>query len=369
MGTYLDHAATSPMSDEVIDAYAAALRHVGNPSSVHSAGQAARAMLEDARERIAKIVNCDRNEVIFTSGGTESNNLAINGLFAKRPGNLIISAYTEHHAAIDPIEFLVKGGADVHWLSVDSNGVWNINELEALLAERSNDVALISLMWVNNETGVINPIDRVCELAAVYDIPVHSDAVAAFGHTETDFARSGLATMAFAAHKVGGPVGIGALIVGRQVAIEPLLHGGGQERGLRAGTMNAPAAHAFAVAAEVPPRDYEPLASKLVEGIGDLGRLIRGDAPGVSNIVSFVFPGSAGDSMLFLLDQQNIEVSNGSACTAGVTRASHVLLAMGMSEADAASALRFSFGPTTTETEIDQVLSALPQVVATARKI
>lgn len=369
MGTYLDHAATSPMSDEVIEAYTMALKHVGNPSSVHSAGQEARAMLEDARERIAKLVNCDRNEVIFTSGGTESNNLAITGLFAKRPGNLIISAYTEHHAALDPIEFLQSNGAEVHWVGVDSNGVWDLEELENLLVERASDVALISLMWVNNETGVLNPIDRVCKLAEPYGIPVHSDAVAAFGHTETDFARSGLATMAFAAHKVGGPVGIGALIVGRQVSLEPLLHGGGQERGLRAGTMNAPAAHAFAVAAEATQPDYEPLAKQLIDGVGTLGRLIRGDAPGVANIVSFVFPGSAGDSMLFLLDQQNIEVSNGSACTAGVTRASHVLLAMGMSEADAASALRFSFGPTTTQAEIAQVLAVLPQVVATARKI
>ena len=369
MGIYLDHAATSPMNEEVISAYAEALRLVGNPSSVHSAGQAARAMLEDARERIARLVNCDRNEVVFTSGGTESNNLAINGLFLKRPGNLIISAYTEHHAAIDPIEHLVKNGAEVHWLSVDANGVWDLDELEHLLAQRSNDVALISLMWVNNETGVLNPIHRVCELAAIYDIPVHSDAVAAFGHTETDFARTGLATMAFAAHKVGGPIGIGALIVGRKVTLEPLLHGGGQERGLRAGTMNAPAAHAFAVAAEAPAFDYEPLATQLIQGIGDLGKLIRGDAKGVANIVSFVFPGSAGDSMLFLLDQQNIEVSNGSACTAGVTRASHVLLAMGMSEADAASALRFSFGPNTTSGEISQLLAVLPEVVSRARKI
>ena len=369
MGIYLDHAATSPMSAEVIDAYAGALKLVGNPSAVHSAGQAARAMLEDARERIAAVVNCNRFEVVFTSGGTESNNLAITGLFQKRPGNLIISAYTEHHAVIDPIEHLVKAGAEVHWLSVDHQGRFDLVELEKLLEDRASDVALISLMWANNETGVINPIAEIAQLASNYDIPVHTDAVAAFGHCHVDFAASGVAAMTITAHKIGGPVGIGALIVGRKVALEPTILGGGQERGLRSGTLNAAAAHAFAVACEVPRNDYSKLANRLIEGVGSHGQLTRGDAAGLSNIVSFVFPGCEGDSMLFLLDQQDIAVSNGSACTAGVSRGSHVLLNMGFSPADSAAALRFSFGPSTTTEDIDAALAALPEVVARTRKI
>ena len=369
MKAYLDHAATSPLRPEVLAAYTQALQLVGNPSAIHSAGQAARSMLEGARERLAAVVGCDRNEVIFTSGGTESNNLAIKGLFAKRDGNLIITSAAEHHAVLDAVEHLEHEGAEVHWLSMTAEGVIDLDELSKVLEERHQDVALIALMWVNNETGVITPIAEVTALAAKYGVPVHSDAVAAFGHTETDFAASGLATMAITAHKLGGPVGTGALIVSRATKLVPLFHGGGQERSLRAGTMDTAGAVAFAVAAETPQPDFAELEALAVKLISPLGKLTRGNSPGVPNILSFTFEGCSGESMLFLLDQEDIAVSNGSACTAGVARASHVLLAMGMSQAEASSALRISFGPQTTVEDIHALAEALPKVVATARKI
>ncbi len=369
MTVYLDHAATSPLRPEVLAAYTEALQLVGNPSAIHSAGQAARATLEDARERLAAVIRCDRNEVIFTSGGTESNNLAIKGLFAKREGNLIITSAAEHHAVLDAIEYLEKEGAEVHWLSMSSEGVIDLVELSGVLEDRHQDVALVALMWVNNETGVITPIAEVTALAAKYGIPVHSDGVAAFGHTETNFANSGLATMAVTAHKLGGPVGTGALIVSRATNLVPLFHGGGQERALRAGTMDAAGAIAFAVAAETPQPDYRALEALAVQLISPLGKLTRGAAPGVPNILSFTFEGGSGESMLFLLDQAEIAVSNGSACTAGVARASHVLLAMGFTQAEASSAIRISFGPQTTVEDLKALAEALPNVVATARKI
>jgi cysteine desulfurase len=366
---YLDHAATSPLRPEVLDAYTRALQLVGNPSAIHSAGQAARAMLEGARERIAKVVGCDRNEVIFTSGGTESNNLAIKGLFARSSGNLIITSAAEHHAVLDAVEHLESQGAEVHWLSVSRDGEIDLDELSMVLEERASEVALIALMWVNNETGVITPIREVAALASKHGVPVHSDSVAAFGHTPVNFAESGLATMAITAHKLGGPVGTGALIVSRATKLEPLFHGGGQERALRAGTMDAAGAVAFAVAAETAQPDYNELAALAVELISPIGQLTRMGSAGVPNILSFTFEGCSGESMLFLLDQADIAVSNGSACTAGVARASHVLLAMGFTQAEAGSALRISFGPQTTEADIKALAEALPNVVATARKI
>ena len=369
MTVYLDHAATSPLRPEVLAAYTQALQLVGNPSSIHSSGQGARAMLEDARERIAKVVGCDRNEVIFTSGGTEANNLAVKGLFAKREGNLIVTSAAEHHAVLDVVEHLEAQGAEVHWLSVNSEGQIDLDELKTVLETRGSEVALIALMWVNNETGVITPVSEVTALAAKHGVPVHSDAVAAFGHMPTKFAASGLSTMAITAHKLGGPVGTGALIVSRATNLEPLFHGGGQERAIRAGTMDAAGALAFAVAAEAPQPDYLSLEALAVELISPLGKLTRGSSAGVPNILSFTFEGCSGESMLFLLDQSDIAVSNGSACTAGVARASHVLLAMGRTQAEASSALRISFGPETTAADIRALAEALPNVVATARKI
>jgi cysteine desulfurase len=380
---YLDHAATTAIYPLVVERMAEDLLKLGNPSSIHTPGQSARAMLEGAREDLARILNCDRQEVIFTSGGTEADNLAIKGLYwaateADPNKNIIVSAYTEHHAVIDPIEWLEKHqGASVHWLNVNEQGQIDEQELEELIQAKGDQIALISLMWANNETGVLTDIRKVAELAKPKNIPVHTDAVAAFAHTEVTF-FPGLTAMTVSAHKVGGPVGVGALIVSRSAKLVSLQQGGGQERDLRGGTMNAAGARAFATAARLSASKLatdgwarHDLLTHLISGITARvpeARFSRGSAPGLPDLAHFTFPGCSGDSMLYLFDQHDIAVSTGSACTAGVARASHVLLAMGRTEEEATGTLRISLGRDTTRQEIDRFLEVLPEVHAQALK-
>ena len=383
MVVYLDHAATSPIKPEVLECFTKYLTLVGNPSSVHSSGQVARKALEEAREQIAKAINANRNEVIFTSGGTESDNLAIKGLFwqrnkdARRP--IILSAATEHHAVIDPIDWLEKEqGAEAVWVPVDENGVVDLAWLTGFIADNHERVALISLMWANNETGVITPIDEVVALAKPFDIPVHSDAVAAFGHIPVDFAASGLTAMSITAHKVGGPVGVGALVVSRAAKLVSLSHGGGQERSMRSGTMNSAGAKAFGLAAELAVANLEShaahtrqLRDAIIRGVIELvpsARFSRGDALGLPDNAHFTFEGCSGDSLLFLLDQAGVCVSNGSACQAGVTAASHVLLAMGRGESEASGCLRLTVSDSNTHADVEAFLAALPDAYAAARR-
>jgi len=381
MVVYLDHAATSPIKPEVLECFTKHLTLVGNPSSVHSSGQVARKALEEAREQVAKAVNANRNEVIFTSGGTESDNLAIKGLFwqrnkdASRP--MILSAATEHHAVIDPIGWLEKEqGAKAIWIPVDQNGVVDLDWLEGFLAANGESVALISLMWANNETGVITPIEKVVAMAKSYEIPVHSDAVAAFGHIPVDFAASGLSAMSITAHKIGGPVGVGALVVSRAAKLVSLAHGGGQERSMRSGTMNSAGAKAFGLAAELAVANLEThaehtsvLRDAIIRGVLDIvptARFSRGDAPGLPDNAHFTFEGCSGDSLLFLLDQAGVCVSNGSACQAGVTAASHVLLAMGRDESEASGCLRLTVSDSNTLGDVQAFLEALPNAYVAA---
>ncbi len=383
MAIYLDYAASEPINPEVLATFTEALQSAGNPSSTHSFGQASRMMLEDAREQIALAVGCDRSEVIFTAGGTESDNLAIKGLFWKRRGensarNIIVSNYMEHHAVIDPIEWLeAHEGAELAWIPVSEEGVVDLAWLENFLAARGSEVALISLMWANNEVGVINDIKAVTALAAKYGVPVHSDAIAAFGHVPIDFKASGLSAMSISAHKVGGPVGVGALILGRSATLTPLTHGGGQERSMRSGTMNAAGAKAFAHAATLAIANMNKhnnhtrtLVDRLRDGIESSiagARFSRGSQPGMTHNAHYTFEGLKSDGLLFLLDQAEIAVSAGSACQAGVDRPSHVLLAMGRSEEEANSCLRISVGLQTTEADIERFLQVLPTAVAAAR--
>ena len=384
MAIYLDYAATTPIRDEVLESYVQHLKELGNPSSVHSSGQAVRKALEEARESLASSLGCHRSEVIFTSGGTESNNSAIKGLYWQRNAedqqrNIIITAGTEHHAVIDPVEWLEKhDGAEIIWLPVDKQGQINLIELEEVLETKNENVALIALMWANNETGVITDIAAVTEMARKYGIPVHSDAVAAFGHIPISFSDSGLATLSVSAHKVGGPIGVGALVVSRATKLVSLIHGGGQERGLRSGTMNAPAAKAFAHAAEIAVRELPAEAKRLaelrdylvagVQSISDVARFTGSTNNRLPNNAHFIFEGCSGDSLLFLLDQQGISVSTGSACQAGVNGPSHVLIAMGRSEADANACLRMTLGNKTTQEDIHGLLKVLPAALEAALK-
>ena len=383
MSIYLDYAASEPINPEVLATYAEAMKTVGNPSATHSFGQSSRMMLEDAREQLALAVGCDRSEVIFTAGGTESDNLAIKGLFwqkrAENPArNVIVSAYVEHHAVIDPIEWLAAHeGAEVAWIPVSDEGVLDLLWLENFLAARGAEVALISVMWANNEIGVINDINAVTALAAKHDIAVHSDAIAGFGHVPINFKASGLSAMSISAHKVAGPVGVGALILARAAKLTPLTHGGGQERSMRSGTMNAAGAKAFAHAATLAVANMQrhnahtqALVEKLragVEGAITGARFSRGSAVAMTHNAHFTFEGLKSDGLLFLLDQAEIAVSAGSACQAGVDRPSHVLLAMGRTEEEANSCLRVTVGLQTTEAEVDRFLEVLPAAVATAR--
>jgi len=379
MSVYLDYAATTPLRKEVFDCYVEHLQTLGNPSSVHSSGQLVRQALEEARESLAHSVDCNRSEVIFTAGGTESVNLAIKGLFWQRLGEdsnrkVIITAATEHHASLDPMEWLEKhDGAEILWLPVDQQGVVDLEQLDSYLKANAQKVALVNLMWANNETGVITDINKVVAITKPYGIPVHSDAIAAFGHIPVSFSDSGLAAMSISAHKIGGPVGAGALIVSRATKLVSIIHGGGQERGMRSGTMNAPVAKAFAVAADLAVAELdeeysrlEALRDKLVQGVKELTPLAHhtaSDSPRMPHNAHFTFDGCSGDSLLFLLDQQGVCVSVGSACQAGVNGPSHVLIAMGRSEREANGCIRMTLGKQSTEADVEAFLQALPKAL------
>lgn len=368
MTVYLDHAATTPILPAAREAWLEALGLVGNPSSIHSDGQNAKRMLEDARERIAASLGCDPIEVVFTSGGTESVNLAIKGLYwaavaADAERRRILVPRGEHHATVDTVEWLERHeGAIVQWLPVDEYGRVSPAEVESALSSHA-DMALVTLLWANNEVGTIQPVADIVALATKYGVPVHADAVAAYRHLPIDFAASGLAALSVSAHKIGGPLGMGALVLSRKATVVPLIHGGGQQRQVRSGTQDAPAAHAFAAAAEHPVSDLSALRDELIAGVAGAvpSAILRGDPVNrLDNNAHFTFPGCEGDSLLFLLDAAGISVSTGSACQAGIPEASHVLIGMGLDEQEARGALRFTFGHTSTRSDIRALVAALP---------
>lgn len=379
---YLDHAATTPMLPEAIQTMAQELAMTGNASSLHASGRVARRTVEESRELIADRFGARPSEVVFLSGGTEANNLAIKGLFWARRGtdsarNRIVFSSIEHHALLDPVTWLAKHeGADISMTPVDSAGRILLDELRSSVDSDPKSIAAITTMWANNEMGTVQPIAEVVKIARRHGIPVHSDAVQAAGYLRLDFAASELDAMTITAHKLGGPVGIGALLIRRELAATPLLHGGGQERDLRSGTISVAAIAAFAKAVEISAdrqaetvARVESLRRRLVDGIRAVvpTAIVNGDPdPGpdhrLPNIAHVTFPGCEGDAMLMLLDAQGIECSTGSACNAGVPQPSHVLLAMGYDEVAARGSLRFSLGHTSTEHDVDRLLAALPAV-------
>lgn len=377
MRVFLDHASTTPLRPEAKEALFSALELTGNPSSVHSSGQQTRALVEDSRDQIALAVGCNRSEVIFTSGGTEANNQAIKGLYWSRNKPLIISSPLEHHAVIDPILWLEEHQrAEVHWLGVDRLGAINLDELREVLDKRAQEVSFISLMWVNNETGVITDIKAICDIAREYSIPVHCDAVAAFGHIPLDFASSGLATMALSGHKVGAPIGVGALIVGRDQKLSSLMHGGTQERSLRSGTLSFPMIASFAAAAKAATADLnerslrlglirDQLEAGVTELVPEAIVTVQG-AKRVSDNAHFIFPGAQSDNLLFLLDQAGISASAGSACTAGVLAPSHVLIGLGIEPELADCAIRVTLGHSSQQSDVDAFLNEIQAAYSVA---
>ncbi|MGV8857543.1 cysteine desulfurase family protein [Rhodoglobus sp.] len=378
MTIYLDHAATTPMRPSVVDAFAAALPVVGNPSSIHSQGQSAKRMLEEARETVAASLGADSVEVTFTSGGTESINLAIKGLFWARNSTevsrpRILVARAEHHATIDAVEWMREhDGAVLDWIPVDAFGRIDVDYVRDALAD---DVALVTMLLANNEVGTLQPVSEISTLAHGHGVPVHVDAVSAFGYVPIDFHAAGVAALSVSAHKIGGPVGVGALVIARSATVTPLIHGGSQQRA-RSGTLDAPGAVAFAAAAREATGDLadtgrrlSELRDELISGVRNAvpAAVLRGDPEHrLPGNVHFTFPGCEGDSLLFLLDVAGFSVSTGSACQAGVPEASHVLLAMGLDEPTARGALRISLGETTTAAEIAQFVDALPRAVEQA---
>lgn len=383
MKVFLDHASTTPLRPSAKKAMLKGLEIAANPSSVHSLGQHTRNLLEDARDSIARSLDCNRSEVIFNSGGTESDNQAIKGLFWERnkatARKVVISSRAEHHAVLDTVEWLEKHeGAEVVWIDVDSLGQIDFKQLADEIHQRQDEIALISLMWVNNETGVITDIPRVCSMASQHGIPVHSDAIAAAGHIPISFKDSGLAAMTVSGHKLGAPIGVAVLIVGRSVKLESLVHGGGQERALRSGTMNYPMAMAMAAALEEASSELDWREKQLGELRDYLEAEVKRLIPEVEITVAggnrlpdnshMIFPGCQGDSLLFLLDIAGVEVSTGSACQAGVIGPSHVLVAMGKTEEEANGCLRITLGYNSTKQDVDKFLKAISEAYAGAKR-
>lgn len=368
---YLDHAATTPMVESALIAMTEQASVLGNPSSLHTHGRSTRKSLEDAREILAKELGCLPSEVIFTASGTEANNIALKGLYwaAGESGKkVVVISSIEHHAILDPANWLASHEqAEVIELPVNPDGVIDCEFLANLVATRGREIAVISIMHANNETGVIQPISEVVRIAG--QIPVHTDAVQSFKKTPLSFSHLGVTAMTVSAHKIGGPLGIGALILKRAVEIPSLLHGGGQEREIRSGTLNAPGIVGFTTAASAHYNSEEvcALRDRFVSSIQKLipeARINGLAASRLPGIVNVTFPGTQSDTLLLLMDEQNISCSTGSACSAGVHEASHVLLAMGHSQMSAQSSLRFSFGATSTVQECDLVTSVLPDVIA-----
>ena len=380
---YFDNAATTPISGVALAAYEAQIRKTGNPSSLHGFGREVRKDLESARENLATIVGCHSSEIIFTGSGTEADNLAIKGIFWHRNSEdskrkvIVISGF-EHHAVLDPTRWLGENdGAEIIEIPISRSGKLDLEFLQTLVKNRGDEIALISVMHVNNEIGTIQPIKKIVEIADQKSIPVHTDAVQSLGKVKVSYAELGVFAMTISAHKVGGPVGVGALILKKGIEITPLLHGGGQERDIRSGTFNAPGIVAFVAAAQAAERDREKnllqvekvreaFLKVLTESVSDFW--INGETDSqIPAIINIGFPGTESDSLLLLFDTEGIACSTGSACSAGVQQPSHVLLALGLSEKEARSSLRFSFGPQNSMSDIEYFAACIPKVIERAR--
>jgi cysteine desulfurase len=383
---YLDHAATTPMLPEAIDAMTEELAQPGNPSSLHNAGRRARRVVEESREQIAAIYGARPSEVVFTSGGTEADNLAVKGLFWARraadPGRRrVLAPAIEHHAVLDCVRWLEEHeGAEVDWLPPDGSGRIGPGTLREAIERDPRSVALISVMWANNEVGTVQPVADLAAVAREHQIPFHSDAVQAAGQLPVSLADSGAAALTITAHKLGGPVGAGALLLARGADPVPVLHGGGQERDVRSGTLDAAAIRAFAVAVQITTARRgeeekrlaalrDDLIAQVLAAVPDA--VLNGAPPGPGRLpgnAHFSFPGCEGDALLMLLDAKGIACSTGSACTAGVAQPSHVLLAMGADEGRARGSLRFSLGHSSGQADVDALGAVIGEAVERARR-
>ncbi|GAA2817126.1 cysteine desulfurase family protein [Nonomuraea rubra] len=368
------------MLPEAIEAMTDQLKRVGNASSLHAAGRQVRRVVEESRETIAGALGARPSEVVFTSGGTEADNLAIKGLYwARRPRGRVLISSVEHHAALDPAQWLADSqGAEVELLEVDEHGRVHPDTLRAAIERDPGSVAMISIMWANNEVGTVQPVHVLAAIAHDHGIPFHTDAVQAVGQLPVSFSGSGADALTLTGHKIGGPMGVGALLLARGLTPVSVQHGGGQERDVRSGTLDAPAIAGLAAAVSSAVREQEALERRLVELRDELIRRVREAVPDVvlngdpvnrlPGNAHFSFPGCEGDALLMLLDAKGVECSTGSACSAGVAQPSHVLLAMGADAAAARGSLRFTLGHTSTRDDVDRLIEVLPGAVERARR-
>jgi cysteine desulfurase len=375
---YLDHNATTPVHHDVLETMTAFYREkFGNPSSIHWAGRWVKGAVEKAREKVALLVNCEPVEVVFTSGGTEADNMAIKGVATalRERGNHIVTFRTEHPAVTNACLYLEKQGYDITWLGVDRYGQPDLQELEAAITART---ILISAMFANHETGTLLPVAEIGEIAVRKKVYFHCDAVQAAGKVPVDFRGSNISLLAISGHKFHAPKGIGALVIRKGVKLTPLMHGGPQERNRRAGTENVAGIVALGRACELA-IDSMTAESLRIASLRDLlETAIRAMVPDVQvngnvdrrlpNTANLSFPGMEADSLLLNLDLEGIAASSGSACSSGVLKNSPVLAAMGIDPVLARGAIRFSLGRDTCEADIDYLFKVLPGIVARLRK-
>ena len=376
---YLDNAATTAMLPEALEVMYRESASVGNASSLHGAGRRARRVVEESREKLAAAVGAKPQEIIFTASGTEANNLAVKGLYwrAGASKRAIVSTPIEHHAILDPLEWLEREqSVTLHMAEVDSDGTTKADSIAQLLSEYQKEISFVTVMHSNNEVGALQPVAEIAAISREYEIPIHTDAVQSFGKVPLDFGKLGVSALTISGHKIGGPLGVAALVAKKDLELTPLLHGGGQERDVRSGTLHTPAIAAFATAAELSQQRLQinadrirSMRERLINGVTAAVEDVKvnGGENTLPGIAHFTFAGAEGDALLLLLDAQGVQCSTGSACSAGIAQPSHVLIAMGMAPKIARSSIRFSIGTTTSEKDIDKAISVISEVVSRAR--
>ena len=376
---YLDNAATTAMLPEALEVMYRESASVGNASSLHGAGRRARRVVEESREKLAAAVGAKPQEIIFTASGTEANNLAVKGLYwrAGASKKAIVSTPIEHHAILDPLEWLEREhSVTLHMAEVDSDGTTKVDSIAQLLSEYQKEISFVTVMHSNNEVGALQPVAEIAAISREYEIPTHTDAVQSFGKVPLDFGKLGVSALTISGHKIGGPLGVAALVAKKDLELTPLLHGGGQERDVRSGTLHTPAIAAFATAAELSQQRLQinadrirSMRARLINGVTAAVEDVKvnGGENTLPGIAHFTFVGAEGDALLLLLDAQGVQCSTGSACSAGIAQPSHVLIAMGMAPKIARSSIRFSIGTTTSEKDIDKAISVISEVVSRAR--
>jgi len=376
---YLDNAATTAMLPEALEVMYRESANVGNASSLHGAGRRARRVVEESREKLAAAVGAKPQEIIFTASGTEANNLAVKGLYwrAGASKRAIVSTPIEHHAILDPLEWLEREqSVTLHMAEVDSDGTTKVDSIAQLLSEYQKEISFVTVMHSNNEVGALQPVAEIAAISREYEMPIHTDAVQSFGKVPLDFGKLGVSALTISGHKIGGPLGVAALVAKKDLELTPLLHGGGQERDVRSGTLHTPAIAAFATAAELSQQRLQinadrirSMRARLINGVTAAVEDVKvnGGENTLPGIAHFTFAGAEGDALLLLLDAQGVQCSTGSACSAGIAQPSHVLIAMGMAPKIARSSIRFSIGTTTSEKDIDKAISVISEVVSRAR--